>query len=113
MQKRLVLWAALGFTVACPARADVVDDYVAAQLAAQHCPGLSRAVLRDGAVIKAGGYGFANLETRTPASASTVYPLCSVTKQFVAAGILLLERDRKLSLDDPVTTHLEFAAENW
>jgi CubicO group peptidase (beta-lactamase class C family) len=114
MQQRiLIVWAAVGVAVACSASADVVDDYVAAQLAAQHIPGLSLAVIRDGAVIKTGGYGVANLETRTPASASTVYPLCSVTKQFVAAGILLLERDGKLSLDDPVGKHLDFAAENW
>jgi CubicO group peptidase (beta-lactamase class C family) len=112
-QRALVLWAVVGAAVACSARADVVDDYVAAQLAAQRIPGLSLAVMRDGAVIKAGGYGLANVETQSRASVSTVYPLCSVTKQFVAAGILLLERDGKLVLEDPVAKHLDFAAENW
>lgn len=112
-QRALVLWVAVGVAVACSARADVVDDYVAAQLAAQHIPGMSLAVMRDGAVIKTGGYGFANLEMQSRASANTVYPLCSVTKQFVAAGILLLERDGRLSLDDPVGKYLDIAAENW
>ena len=80
MQQRiLVLWAVIGAVVACPARADAVDDYVAAQLAAQRIPGLSLAVMRDGVVIKTGGYGFANLETRSRANGNTVYPLCSVT----------------------------------
>jgi D-alanyl-D-alanine carboxypeptidase len=113
LQGALVLWAAVGAAVLGSARADVVDDYIAAQLDAQHIPGLSLAVMRDGAVIKTGGYGFANLETQSRASTDTVYPLCSVTKQFVAAGILLLERDGKLLLDDPVWKHLDFAAETW
>lgn len=114
MQQRiLALWAAVGVAVVGSARADVVDEYVAAQLAAQSIPGLSLAVIRDGAVIKTAGYGFANLETQSRASANTVYPLCSVTKQFVAAGILLLERDGKLSLDDPIEKHLDFTVANW
>src|SRR5688572_13151975 len=114
MQPRaLVLWAAIGAAVVCSARADVVDDYVAAQMDAQRIPGLSLAVTRDGAVIKTRGYGFANLETQSRASANTVYPLCSVTKQFVAAGILLLEREGKLILDDPIGKHLDLGAENW
>jgi CubicO group peptidase (beta-lactamase class C family) len=112
-QRILGLWAALGIAVAYSAHADVVDEYVAAQLAAQHIPGLSLAVMRDGAVIKTGGYGFANLETLSRASVDTVYPLCSVTKQFVAAGILLLERDGKLGLDDPIDKYLDFTAANW
>jgi CubicO group peptidase (beta-lactamase class C family) len=112
-QRILVLWALVGVAVGYPARADVIDEYVTAQLDAQHIPGLSLAVMRDGAVIKTGGYGYSNLETQSRASASTVYPLCSVTKQFVAAGILLLERDGKLTLDDPIEKHLDFTAGNW
>jgi CubicO group peptidase (beta-lactamase class C family) len=112
-QRILVLWAAVCVAIAPSVRADVVDEYVAAQLAAQHIPGLSLAVMRDGAVMKTGGYGFSNLETRSPASATTVYPLCSVTKQFVAAGILFLEREGKLDLDDPIEKHLDFTAPNW
>jgi CubicO group peptidase (beta-lactamase class C family) len=109
----LMLCAVIGAVVECPARADVVDDYVAAQLEAQRIPGLSLAVMRDGVILKTGGYGVANVETRTPASASTVYPLCSVTKQFVAAGILLLAQDGKLDLEDPVERYLDFEADNW
>jgi CubicO group peptidase (beta-lactamase class C family) len=109
----LALCAAVGIGVAGPSLADVVDEYLAAQLAAQQIPGLSLAVMRDGVIIKVGGYGLANVEMRAPARADTVYPLCSVTKQFVGAGILLLERDGKLGLEDPVGKHLGFTGEEW
>jgi CubicO group peptidase (beta-lactamase class C family) len=108
-----VMLTIISSLLACTAWADIVDDYVRAQLAAQHIPGLSLAVMRDGAVIKSAGYGLADLEQRKPAGAGSVYPLCSVTKQFVAAAILLLERDGRLRLEDPVTKHLDFVGPGW
>ena len=47
--------------------ADEVDDYVAAQMRRKHIPGLSLAVVKDGKLLKAKGYGLANVETNTPA----------------------------------------------
>ncbi len=59
----------LGFLIAMPllagcliARADRVDDYVREQMQQQHIPGLSLAIVRNGTLIKAKGYGRANLE---------------------------------------------------
>ena len=65
-------------------------------------PGASVLVLRDGQPLLRRGYGQADLEAGTPASADTNYRLASVTKQFTAAAILLLAQDGALSLDDPV-----------
>ena len=65
-------------------------------------PGASVLVLRDGQPLLRRGYGLADLEAGTPASAQTNYRLASVTKQFTAAAILLLAQDGALSLDDPV-----------
>ena len=64
-------------------------------------PGASVLVLRDGQPIVRTGYGLADLETHTPATATTNYRLASVTKQFTAASILLLAEDGKLKLTDP------------
>ena len=65
-------------------------------------PGASVLVLRDGQPVVRAGYGLSDLETHTPATATTNYRLASVTKQFTAASILLLAEDGKLKLDDHV-----------
>jgi CubicO group peptidase (beta-lactamase class C family) len=65
-------------------------------------PGASLLVIRDGKPVARRAYGLADLDNRTPASASTNYRLASVTKQFTAAAILLLAQDQKLALDDRV-----------
>jgi CubicO group peptidase (beta-lactamase class C family) len=65
-------------------------------------PGASVLVLRNGQAVVQRSYGLADLEQRTPASPSTNYRLASVTKQFTAAAILLLNEAGKLKLDDPV-----------
>src|SRR5690349_8797110 len=59
------------------------------------------------------GYGFANLEWSIPDSPSTKFRLGSITKQFTAASILLLEERGKLKTDDPVTTYLPDAPPAW
>jgi hypothetical protein len=74
---------------AIPARADRVDDYLTAAIRDQHIPGLALVVVRDGQVVKAAGYGFANLELRAPITPRTVFEIGSLTKQFTAAAILL------------------------
>jgi CubicO group peptidase (beta-lactamase class C family) len=65
-------------------------------------PGASVLVLRDGQPVVRAGYGLADMELRTPATATTNYRLASVTKQFTAASILLLAEDGRLKIDDPV-----------
>lgn len=65
-------------------------------------PGASVLVIRDGEAVVRRSYGYADLETRTPATPRTNYRLASVSKQFTATAILLLAQDGKLGLDDPV-----------
>jgi CubicO group peptidase (beta-lactamase class C family) len=69
-------------------------------------PGCAVAVSRNGAVVLERAYGMANLETATPIQPSSIFHVASVSKQFTAAAILLLERDGKLSLDDDIRRHL-------
>lgn len=99
--------------VSAIAAADPVDDYVNATLARHHIPGASVLIVRGGTIVKAQGYGFANLELKVPASADTVYQSGSTGKQFTAAGILLLAEDGKLSLDDRLTTYFPDAPAVW
>ena len=76
-------------------QADRVDDYLKAEMALRHIPGLSVAVVQDGRVVKEQGYGLANVESSAPATSNTVYLLASVSKQFTAAGIMLLVAGRQ------------------
>ena len=112
---KTVLWLLLVATVAVMrvASADEIDDYVRGEMEKQHVPGVSLAVLREGEVVKAAGYGMANLELNVPARPDTVYKIGSISKQFIATGIMLLIEDGKLQLDDKITSFLDGAPETW
>ncbi|HEV8612400.1 MAG TPA: serine hydrolase domain-containing protein [Gemmatimonadales bacterium] len=96
-----------------PPAVDSVDRFVIAEMRRQRIPGLALAVVSHGRIIKARGYGFANVELRVPATDSTIFQSGSVGKQFTAAGILLLVEDGKLALDDPITKYLPEGEERW
>ena len=96
-----------------PARADRLDDALLAEMKRRHVPGLSVLVFKDGKVIKEQGYGLANLEHKVPVTPQTVFQSGSVGKTFTAALILLLEKDGKLKLDDPVSRHLPATPASW
>ena len=70
-------------------------------------------VAQDGKVIFSKGYGFANLEWDVPNSPNTKFRLGSITKQFTAACILLLEERGKLKIDDPVKVYMPDAPAAW
>ena len=78
----------------------------------QHFMG-SILVARGNEVILDKGYGFANLEWEVPNSPSSKFRLGSITKQFTAASILLLEERGKLSINDPVKKYMSDAPPAW
>jgi CubicO group peptidase (beta-lactamase class C family) len=96
-----------------PAALDSADRYARAELARQRIPGMSVAILRGDSVLLARGYGFANLEHRVPATDSTLYQSASVGKQFTAALVLLLARDGRLGIDDPIRRFFPTAPPGW
>ena len=69
-------------------------------------PGCALGIYRDGKIIYARGYGMANLELAVAISPKTIFDIGSTSKQFTAFAIGLLERDGKLSLDDPIRKHI-------
>jgi len=87
-----------------PETEKAIDALVEKQLALSGEPSISIAIGKDGKVAFAKAYGNARLSPPLPATADMRYKIGSVTKQFVAAGILLLVQDGKLSLDDKVAT---------
>jgi CubicO group peptidase (beta-lactamase class C family) len=65
-------------------------------------PGCALGVYRDGRIVYARGYGMANLELGVAITPRTVFDVGSVSKQFAALTMSLLEGDGKLRLDEPV-----------
>ncbi len=100
-----------GPTAAC--RADRLDDYVRQRMARNHVPGLALVVVRGGKLLKLQGYGTANLEWNGPVTAHTRFQLASATKPFTGLLLLLLAREGRLSLQDPVTRFFPDAPPTW
>jgi len=69
-------------------------------------PGLQVSVRRGGDILFQQGFGLANVETQTPMTASSVLRIGSLTKQFTAATLLVLEAEGRLSLADPLSRFL-------
>src|SRR3989442_10471265 len=90
-----------------------VESYLRSEMTCQHIPGLSIAVARDGELILARGYGFANIERAVSATEHTVYMLASITKSFTALGIMMLVEEDRLALDDPISKHLAESPKVW
>jgi CubicO group peptidase (beta-lactamase class C family) len=79
----------------------------------QRIPGLSLAVIQDGRVVKAEGYGFADLAAQVPATPETVYKIASVSKALLASGVMRLVQDGRVKLDDPIAKYLERTPPSW
>ena len=94
-------------TTGDPARArDEAIDAVFAAYAHDRSPGCAVGVYEEGQIVRASGYGSADLEHDVPITDTTVFDLGSVSKQFTAAAIVLLAQDGKLSLDDDIRDYV-------
>ena len=62
-------------------------------------------VVKDGKIVFAKGYGNGRLEPALAANPGMRYSVGSISKQFTAAAVLLLQEQRKLTLDDPVSKY--------
>ena len=83
-----------------------VDSIAAAVLATTGVPSATVAVVKHGKLAYAQAYGSAKLDPKTPATPDMQYGIGSISKQFTAACILLLQQDGKLKLDDPVSKYV-------
>jgi D-alanyl-D-alanine carboxypeptidase len=69
-------------------------------------PSASVAIVKDGTIAYLQAYGSARLDPRIPAQSEMRYSIGSISKQFTAASILLLQEEGRLSLDDKVAKYL-------
>lgn len=79
-----------------------IDAIVADALKAKGVPGASVALVIDGRIAYVKAYGLARVAPEVPATPAMRFAIGSVSKQFTAAGLLMLEAEGRLSLDEPV-----------
>jgi len=82
-----------------------IDAYLAAQTEEPDRVGLSVALVKDGQVAMAKGYGKASITDDRPVTSDTLFAIGSVSKQFTCACILQLAEAGKLSVRDPVAKY--------
>lgn len=90
-----------------------IDSLVREQMRQQHMAGLSLGIIVQGRVVLTKGYGLANVEQHVRASPQSVYKLGSVSKQMVAAAIMLLVQEQKLRLTDTLPRFFKGAPSAW
>ena len=78
------------------------DQLMTDALKARHIPGGALAIVKDGKLVVARGYGLANVKTQEPVSVETRFSTASISKTITAAAVLRLVDQGKLSLDDPI-----------
>jgi len=89
-----------------------VEEYMAARVKRDHFSG-SILIAREGKVLFSKGYGMANLEHEVPDTPQTKYRLGSITKQFTAMAILILQEQGKLNVHDKIKKYVPDAPKAW
>lgn len=79
-----------------------IDEIANKVITATGVPSVSLAVVQDGKLAYAHAYCDARLQPQVPATPQMVYSIGSISKQFTAAAVLMLQEQGKLSLDDKV-----------
>jgi CubicO group peptidase (beta-lactamase class C family) len=96
-----------------PASADVfarLADWIRAELESDGTPSLAVAVARDGQILWAEGFGYADRERRIPATPDTRYSLASASKPITATAVMALVERGLIVLDRPINDYLGDAA---
>jgi CubicO group peptidase (beta-lactamase class C family) len=86
------------------------DRYVQRVMLTFTVPGLSVAIVKDGRIVLARGYGVRRMHQAGPVDGHTRFGIASNTKLFTATALALLVEEGKLDWDKPVTTYLPWFA---
>jgi CubicO group peptidase (beta-lactamase class C family) len=101
----LLVVGSLGVGGVPAAKLESQVDAVAAEALAKSPGGLTIAVAREGKLVLARGYGEADVARHVAASGETIYPICSISKNFAAAAVLKLVEQGKVDLDAPAARY--------
>lgn len=87
---------------------ELLKTWLEAQRAYDQIPGISLGVVHDQELVWAGGFGYADIARQAPATASTIYSICSISKLFTSVAVMQQRDAGRLRLDDPVAKHLSW-----
>jgi len=90
-----------------------IDEFVKAEMQRQHLPGVSLAIVKDGTLVYAKGYGYSNVEHQVPVKPETIFQSGSVGKQFTATAVMMLVEEGKVSLDEKISKYLGEVPQAW
>jgi CubicO group peptidase (beta-lactamase class C family) len=90
-----------------------VDELVRAQMREQKIPGVAIAIMRDGKIIKATGYGLASVELNVSVRPEMVFHTGSIAKAFTATAVMMLVEEGKVGLDTKIGKYLPEAPAAW
>ena len=83
-----------------------LDDLAADAMKQWKVPGVAVAVVQDGKVIYAKGYGYRDVENKLPVTTATLFPIGSISKSFTALTFAILKNEGKVDWDQPVRSYL-------
>lgn len=83
-----------------------IESYIEKARNDWQVPGIGLAVVRNGQVIYAKGFGYKNVEQKTAVTPNTQFAIGSCTKAFTAFGVCQLAQDGKLALNQPLVKYL-------
>jgi len=90
-----------------------VDEFVAAEFRAQRVPGATLGVMLNGKVVKAAGYGMANVELGVAAKPESIFQTGSVGKQLTATAVMMLVEEGRVGLDDKISRYFANEPAAW
>jgi len=82
------------------------ESWILGQIAYRNLPGVAVGVVHDQQLVWAKGFGYADLDARTPMTPKTLFRMASHSKLFTATAIMQLRDAGKLHLDDTVSKYL-------
>jgi len=90
-----------------------IDKYLKQEMKAEKIPGLAFAIVFNNTIIDSGAYGLANVELNVPVNPHSLFNIGSIGKTFTATAIMLLQKDGKLSINDPINKYLDSLPDAW
>ncbi len=89
-----------------PAQIAAINAIGRRSVSGRAAPGMTIAIVRNGQILYAKGYGYMNVDDGVPARSDTRYPIGSNSKQFTATAILMLQDEGKLNVNDRLSKYL-------
>jgi CubicO group peptidase (beta-lactamase class C family) len=100
-------------TLNCSAQSESMDSFILTSMKKERIPGIVVGIIRSEKLQKLKAYGFSDVELQCKATPENLFEIGSLTKQFTAACVLMLEKEHKLNVDDPVGKYLNNLPKIW